>query len=175
MLFLYSGFLHAFRTFCPSLEIDLGGTRPAGLEEGGRRPPIRRDRIVLRFPVPQALMIDAGAGVGAGGIAGSPGKDRRERVEGGDQTMGSKVAIQTHPGGRRRGRSPLVGEGPVGRGGASNESPWFSFGLVICIARGYLYLSVFCVRRSPRLTWATLKPTRLPVGSSYPSYRDAYK
>jgi len=41
-------------------------------------------------------------------------------------------------------------------------------------ALAFVYLSVFPARRPPRLTCLALKPTRLLVGSSYPSYWDAY-
>jgi len=38
-----------------------------------------------------------------------------------------------------------------------------------------LYLMLSARAGSPRLTWVDLKPIRLPVGSSYPSHRDAYE
>jgi len=39
----------------------------------------------------------------------------------------------------------------------------------------FVYLMISAREGPPRLTWVALKPIGISVGSSYPSYRDAYE
>jgi len=76
---------------------------------------------------------------------------------------------------KRAGREGVAAEG---RGKENSQAGWEGGdgGVRVMSLSSRVFICLFSAPVGPpRLTWVALEPTGLPLGSSYPSYRDTYK